>query len=464
MARVFGAILSVLRGMQLVANFDFCDSCKEKMFDLKYIGMKIYRCMEEGLMKKVVSLLLVVAMAFAMVGCGSSKKTCSNSLKVGIILVGDETEGNSKAHIAGIRDAAKKLGIEEKSLIWKYKIAENDQCTKTAEELVAQGCNLIIANSAGHQDFLIKTAEKYKDVNFVNLAGNNADVSGLENFYNAFTNIYEARYVSGVVAGMKVKNLVDTKKMPASSVDPNGNVKIGYIGTFSNAENISGYTAFFLGIKSVYEKVAMEVEYTNAASDDTKEKAAAEKLIKDHCVIVGQHADSTAAPIACQKAIKAGKKVYSVGFGEDMLPVAKKAALTSPISDWSVYFTELFQNSKDEQDISQDWCQGLESGAVGITKLGPKVAPQTAEQVERTIAAIKDGQIQVFDTQKFTVKGQTVESAQIDLSYVDYAKNKVIYEGDKKEAISDGTFQESTLRSAPYFNLKIDGITEVNAK
>ena len=420
-------------------------------------------------MKKLLSLVLAVALivsAFTMVGCGKKSSSESGSLKIGCIMVGEEKETYTKAHIDGIREAAKELGIAETDIKWKTSIPEDDKCAKAAKELIGQGCSLIISNSYGHQDQMCKVAKDNPKVNFVAMTGDYAAVSGLDNFYNAFTKIYEARYVSGVVAGMKIKELADAKKIPAKSINKDGKVKVGYVGAYPYAEVVSGYTSFFLGIQSVYKDVAMDVFYTNSWYDPTAEAAAADKFIKDNCIIIGQHADSTGAPSAIQKAKDKGALVYSVGYNQSMLSVAKTAALTSPLNMWKAYYVELFKAALDGKDIPQDWAEGYSKDAVMISELGPEVAKGTDKEVEKVVAGIKDGSIQVFDTSTFTVKGKEVKSEVFDLSYIDFKTGKAIYKGEKKETIEskDGKtyFSESTLRSAPYFQLRIDGITELN--
>ena len=262
--------------------------------------------------KKVVSLLLAAVMVLTMTAFASvvyaadeDKVEADPNFKMGVILVGDETEGYSAAHIAGIKEAAAELGLDDSQIIWKYKVPEDSSCYDAAIDLVGQGCSLVIGNSYGHQTYLVQAAQEYPDVTFVSMTGDFAAISGLENFKNAFTNIYESRYVSGVVAGLKLKEIMEdgtlTAETQPDSFDADGNVKIGYVGAFSYAEVVSGYTAFYLGVKSVVPNVVMEVKYTNSWFDIDKEGAAAEALIANGSVIIGQHADSTGAPAATQK-------------------------------------------------------------------------------------------------------------------------------------------------------------------
>lgn len=436
-------------------------------------------------MKKLLGIVLSAAMLLSMAACGSTATSSAASsaaadstadaatatdaaasdLKVGVITIGDETEGYTAAHINGIKAAAQKLGMSDSQIVWKYKVPEGAECSDAAEDLVGQGCNLVVSNSYGHQTYIVEEAEKYPDVTFVSMTGDFAALTGLDNFKNAFTNVYESRYVAGVVAGMKLQELVEsgtlTPETQPNSFTADGKVKIGYVGAYNYAEVVSGYTAFFLGVQSVYPNVAMEVMYTNSWFDIDKEGAAAEALIANGSVIIGQHADSTGAPAATQKQKDAGKICYSVGYNIDMLETAPTAALTSATNVWKVYYKELFEGAQ-AGNIPQDWCKGYEDGAVAITDLGPEVADGTAEKVAEVEAALKDGSLHVFDTSKFTVDGAEVTTAPIDLTYYDFSTGSpvAVYQGETKEAISDGYFHEGELRAAPTFALRIDGIIE----
>lgn len=417
--------------------------------------------------KKLLSLALVAGMAISMLaGCGTTAKN-DDTFKVGVILIGDATESYTLAHIEGIKAAAAKVGMDvEKDIIWKEKVEESEDCYNSAKNLVASGCKLVISNSYGHQDFMADAAEEYTDVNFVAMTGDYAAISGLDNLFNAFTGVYESRYVSGVVAGMKLAELVKEDKIPATGYDKDGNIKIGYVGAFPYAEVKSGYTSFFLGIKSVVENVVMEVQYTSSWFDIEKEAAAADTLIKDGCVIIGQHADSTGAPDKVQSYFDNGTVVYSVGYNVDMLETAPKAALTSATNVWEAYYEKLFSAAIKGEALPQDVALGYADGGVAITALGPEVADGTAAKVAEVESALKAGTLHVFDTSKFTVDGKALDSCKIDLSYMDWAANKVVYQGETVEAIKkDGDvsyFDESSFRAAPYFSLVIDGITELN--
>lgn len=430
------------------------------------------------LSKKIMAVLLALVLAFSFAACaagesedGGDNAAVGADIKIGVIEIGDDTETYTKAHADGIRAAAEALGISSDNIIWKERIQETDECYTAANELVASGCNLIISNSYGHQDYIAQAAEENPDITFVAMTGDYAAISGLNNYYNAFTKIYQARYVSGIVAGMKLQELQENNELSDSNFDDNGNIKVGYVGAYPYAEVVSGYTAFYLGIKSIVENVAMDVQYTNSWFDLEGEAAAAETLMARGCVIIGQHADSTGAPTAVQDAYNNGTLAFSVGYNVDMTDVAPDVALTSSTNNWEVYYEELFSAVMNGTEIPQNWAKGYEADAVGITQLGSACAEGTQEAVDAAIAEIKAGTLQVFDTSTFTVDGEPVTAAPVDLTYYDYTTGTptVVYQGTTEEAIvTDSTnnityFEESVLRAAPYFQLRIDGITELNA-
>lgn len=405
-------------------------------------------------MKKVIALLLSLVMLLALTSCSSSsdKDASGTDVKIGVILIGDENVGYDSAHINGIKAAMEATGIPTDNVIWKYNITEDEKCLDAAEDLVSQGCQYVISDSYGHQTYMKQAAQDNPEVTFISMTGDQAATSGLKNFKNAFNHTFESRYVSGVVAGMKLKELVDAGKLTAKNKDSSGNIKIGYIGAYPYAEVVSGYSAFYLGVKSIVDNVAMKVSYTNSWYDPTAEGEAANALISDGSVIISQHADSSGAPSACEAALKAGTTVYCVGYNIDMLSVAPKAALTSAQNNWSAYYTYAFNAIVKGEEIATDWAKGYNDNAVEISKLGASCATGTDAKVKSVEAALKDGSLKVFDTAKFTVGGKHLTS---------YTG---AYGMNNQEAIKNGIFEESTLRSAPYFDLRIDGITELNAK
>ena len=434
-------------------------------------------------MKKYLALVLALVMSLCLFACGSKpaddSATTSDTapaLKIGVILLHDESIGYDYAHMQGIKAACDSLGIDsndDNQVIWKYNIGEDEKCYDAACDLADSGCNVIISDSYGHQSYMTQAAEEYPDVTFLIATGDTAAVDNCENTHNFFTHTYESRYVSGVVAGMKLQEMIDSGVLTDANKNADGSYKIGYVGAYPYAEVVSGYTAFYLGVKSVVENVSMSVSYTNSWADPTAEQQAAEALLADGCCLISQHADSTGGPAAIEAAVAKGSVCYYVGYNIDMLSVAPTAILTSAQNNWSVYYTYalgLAQQGK-ASEIAVDWSEGYATGANMISTLGDSCAQGTAEKVAEVEAGIKDGSLKIFDTANFTVSnpGDNVKvdanghvtSYTFNSSTMNSDYTAVLYEGQDYEAIVDGAFQESTFRSAPYFDLRIDGIVEL---
>ena len=402
--------------------------------------------------KKIVSLFAVATMAISLLsGCGSNagssvetaaaeetqvaeETKAAADVKVGIIYVGDENEGYTAAHMEGIKEMKAEYGLSDDQIIEKKCIGEDEACYDAAADLAEDGCNIIFANSFGHEDYMIRAAQEYPDVQFCHATGYQAASSGLSNMHNYFDNIYEARYVSGVVAGMKIKEMIDNGTITADEA------LMGYVGAYPYAEVVSGYTAFYLGAKSIVDSVKMEVRYTNSWADPSLEGETATALIADGCVLLSQHADTTGAPSVCETA-----GVPIVGYNVDMTSVAPNTALTSPTNNWGAYYKYAVGCIINGEAIDTDWAKGYADDSVAITKLGNACAEGTQAKVDEVIAAIKEGSLHVFDVTTFTVDGKTQESFQ---------------NAAGQELISDGYFHESEYASAPAFELRIDGITE----
>ena len=420
-------------------------------------------------MKKIIALLLALMMVFALVACGeeetaapveetveettepaeetTEEATDAAEIKIGAILVHDENSGYDMAHIEGLTLACEALGIDMANVTFKYNIPEDETCYDAAADLADSGCGIIFSDSYGHQTYMAQAAEEFPETIFVACTGDQAAASGLSNLKNIFPYTFESRYVSGIVAGMKLAEMM----ADGTVTDP----YVGYVGAFPYAEVVSGYTAFFLGIQSIVPEAHMDVQYTNSWYDPIAEGEAAKALMGNGCAIIGQHADSTGAPAEVQAAWEAGNAVYSVGYNIDMLAVAPDAALTSAQNVWSVLYQATLEAFLAGQEIPTDFACGIANGAQQISALGPNVAEGTQEAVDAAWAGIADGSIKVFDTATFTVGGETVTTAfglDTDGDWVN----------DSGEAIIDGAFVESALRSAPYFSLRIDGITELN--
>lgn len=388
-------------------------------------------------MKKLVSLLVVLTMAF-MCCAAFAEGVPADQIKVGYVFVGDENEGYTAAHYEGAKAMMETLGLSEDQVVIRWTIPETEECYDAAVDLADAGCNIVFANSFGHESYMIQAAAEYPDVEFAHATGFQAASSGLSNMHNYFTSVYESRFVSGVVAGLKLNEMI------ANGVVTEDNCKIGYVGAHPYAEVISGYTSFFLGVRSVCPSATMVVKYTGSWASFDLEKEAAEALIAQGCVLISQHADTTGAPTACQAA-----GVPCVGYNVTMIPVAPDCALTSASIDWAPYYTYAVKSVIDGEPIAVDWCQGYAEGATKITELNENaVAEGTAEKVAEVEEALKSGELHVFDTATFTVGGETLED--LVANNADYASYT--------DMVSDGYFHESEYRSAPYFDLDIDGI------
>ncbi len=379
-------------------------------------------------MKKVLSLVLVLALVLMFSAVASADAIPADQIKVGLILLHDENIGYDEIHLNGFMDMVKALGLTEEQYSIKYNVPETEVCYDKAIELVDEGCDIIFADSFGHESYMLQAASEHPEVQFCHATGYQAKTSGLTNMHNYFTAIYEARYVSGVVAGLKLNEMIDNGKITAEQA------VMGYVGAYPYAEVISGYTAFYLGARSVCPSVTMKVTYTNSWADMALEKEAADALIAQGCVLISQHADTTGAPTACQAA-----GVPCVGYNVSMISVAPDSALTSAAVVWGPYYTYAVKCLIDGEEIATDWCKGYVDGAVEIKELNEKtVAAGTEETVNAVIEKLKNGELHVFDTSTFTVDGKAVE----DETYV-----------------WDGYYHESELASAPSFTYIVDGIT-----
>ena len=368
-----------------------------------------------------------------------------SDIKVGFIFLHAPTDSTYDKNFMNAVDAVQaNLGLTDDQVIVMSNIAEDSSCYEAAMDLVDQGCNIVFGDSFGHEDYLIQAAKECPDVQFCHATGDSAAVEDLPNFHNAFASIYEGRYVAGIVAGMKLNEMIADGKITAEQA------KMGYVGAFPYAEVISGYSSFYLGAKSVCPSVTMEVRYTNSWFDIDTERTTAIALIENGCVLISQHADSEGAPKACEE-----KNVPNVAYNVSTIDMGPTTALISSKINWTPYMTYMIDCVVKGEEIADDWCGGFNEGAVELTELNTDVAAAgTQEAIDAAVAAFKNGELNVYDTATFTVNGETLTS------YLADVVPDAAYTGDT-EVIIDGCFAESEFRSAPYFNLLIDGITAV---
>jgi basic membrane protein A and related proteins len=367
--------------------------------------------------------------------------------KVGVILVGDENDSYSLAHIEGVEAARDTLGLSREQVIYKYCVSEDETCYDAACDLVRKGCKIIFSNSYGHQSYLQQAATENPDVQFCQAYGDTALSSGLPNLHDYFARIHEARYVSGVVAGLKLKELMNSGKV----TDPH----IGFVGAFPYSEVVSSYTAFFLGIKSIVPDAHMDVKYSNSWYDPTEDASAAKALIDSGCVIISQFSDSPNVSVIVENAYKNDTPVFYAGFNNDFLCIAPDVTLTSAMNDWSLLYTEIIEAVIKCEKLNPDLTAGYSENGVYITALGDSCAAGTEEKVREIEAEFSSGTRQVFDCSAFTVNGKHISSYKLPFQYQGFIVNG-------REMIWNGYFHECELISAPVFDMNIDGITELN--
>ena len=406
-------------------------------------------------MKKFLATLLALVMVLSLAACGGNTQTeepetddsgaqteepAAASVKVGFITLHDENSTYDLNFINAAKAACENLGITD--YVIKTNIPEGQECYDTAAELADDGCNIIFADSFGHEDYMIQAAKEFPAVQFCHSTGTKAHTEGLDNYHNAFASIYEGRYLAGIAAGMKLNEMIESGEIKEDEA------KIGYVGAYTYAEVVSGYTSFFLGARSVCPSATMEVTFTGSWYDETAEKEGAQKLINNGCKLISQHADSMGAPTACELA-----GVPNVSYNGSTEAACPNTYIVSSRIDWTPYYEYAISAVMNGTSIDADWTGTLATGSVVLTDLNENViAEGTADAIKTATAALEDGSLHVFDTSTFTVDGKTMDSYMADVD------TDAAYTADT-EVISDGYFHESEYRSAPYFDLRIDGIT-----
>ena len=369
---------------------------------------------------------------------GDENVSTGNAVKVGFIFLHDENSTYDLNFINAAKLACEELGVD---YMTKTNIPEGQECYEAAMDLVDNGCNVVFADSFGHEDYMIQAAKKCPDVQFCHATGTRAHTEGLDNFHNAFASIYEGRYLAGIAAGMKLNEMIDAGTITAEQA------VMGYVGAYTYAEVVSGYTSFFLGARSVCPSVTMKVTFTGSWYDETAEKEAANKLIEQGCVLVSQHADSMGAPTACETA-----GVPNISYNGSTISACPNTFIVSSRIDWTPYFEYMIQCVREGKAIDTDWTGSLKTGSVVLTEVNEAAAAEgTAAAIEEVKAEMEAGTRQVFDVSTFTVDGAAIDSYKADVDTdADYTPDT--------EVVENGAFQESVFRSAPYFDLKIDGI------
>lgn len=402
-------------------------------------------------MKKFLALIIALVMALSLVACGEQKQPDNPdvpdddqqtaTVKVGFITLHDENSTYDLNFINAAKEAIANLGLTDADYILKTNVAEGQECYETAMNLVDDGCNIIFADSFGHEPYMIDAAKAHPEVQFCHSTGTRAHTEGLANYHNAFASIYEGRYLAGIAAGLKLNEMIEAGKFTADEA------KMGYVGAFTYAEVVSGYTSFYLGAKSVCPTVTMDVTFTGSWYDETLEKEGAEKLIQGGCKLISQHADSLGAPTACENA-----GVPNVSYNGSTEKACPNTYIISSRINWAPYYEMCIKAVMDGTEIPADWVGTLATNSVVLTDLNTNVAAAgTAEAIAAATEKLEKGEIHVFDCANFTVKGEALTSYQADV-------NADSDNTPDTEVVHDGYFSESEFRSAPYFDLQIDGI------
>ena len=425
-------------------------------------------------MKKILALLLAAMMVLAFAACGGDNggtptptpdvkgmsadvlprnavtptTQIPDDFKIGMICLHDENSTYDNNFIQALRQVQKDLGLSDDQVIIVNNIGEDSSCYDAAVDLAKnKGCKVIFADSFGHESFMKQAAQEYPEVQFCHATGTSGKIAGIENFHNAFASIYEGRYVAGVAAGMKLNEMIAAGEITAEQA------VIGYVGAFTYAEVISGMTSFYLGARSVCPTATMKVRYTGSWYDQAKEQEAATALIeKDKCVLISQHADSLGAPTACELA-----GVPNVSYNGSTYSAGETTFIVSSAINWAPYFQYIIETVAKGEKIDSDWCGTIATNSVVLSGVNLDVAAEgTVEKLNEVIKALEAGTLHVFDTASFTVDGKNLTEYLADV------------DGDYKgetNVIHDGYFDESNavdFRSAPYFDLIIDGVTNLN--
>ncbi len=399
-------------------------------------------------MKKFLSLVLALALCLSVFTFTAMAEV--EGVKLGVILLHDEDSTYDLNFINGVKEAVAALGLTDDQVIMKRNIPESNDCYEAALDLVDEGCNIIFANSFGHETFLLQAAKECPEVQFCHATGTMAHTEGAANFHNAFAAIYEGRYLAGIAAGMKL-----------NEIKAAGNLKgevptMGYVGAFTYAEVISGYTSFYLGAKSVCPDVVMKVQFTGSWYDEKEEKTAAEALINAGCDLISQHADSMGAPTACENA-----SIPNVSYNGSTVASCPNTFIVASRINWAPYFVYICNQVAAGEAIATDWAGTIATGSVVLTEVNEKAAAAgTVEAIAQAKAAFEKGELKVFNTAADNFI--TVGGAKLD-SYMADVDTDAAYEKDT-EVVSEGYFHESEYRSAPYFDVQIDGIELLNAK
>lgn len=410
-------------------------------------------------LKKVLALVLIVAL-LAAVGVALVACDPEDEFKVGFIFLHDESSTYDKNFIDAAREATAALGLSDSQVLFKTNVPETEECYNAARDLVDEGCDIIFADSFGHEQYMLQAAREFPDVQFCHATGTRAHTEGVANYHNAFASIYEGRYLAGIAAGMKLVDMYGDENDALTDEE----AKIGYVGAYTYAEVISGYTSFYLGVKSIVPNVTMEVTFTGSWYDETAEREGASLLISRGAKLISQHADSMGAPSACEQ-----QNIPNVSYNGSTEASCPNTFIVSSRINWVPYFNYMITQVQNGEAIAADWTGTLENDAVVLTDVGDAAAAGTQDAINAARAQLIAGTLEVFNTANFTVtKTDTLNvNATVNNGVLTAYMADVNYDeafAADTQVVANGVFEESAYRSAPYFDVRIDGITLLNQK
>ena len=399
-------------------------------------------------------MLLLGLGIFALAGCNPTPTNPStDGMKVGLICLHDSGSTYDKNFIDALNTTVKELPDYVSKAIIKTDVPEDQNAYVAAKDLVKQGCKVIFADSFGHEDFLLQAARDYPNITFCHATGTKAKTADTENFHNAFASIYEGRYMAGYAAGLKLKDMVEKNQLKAENYRGD-DIVLGYVGAYPYAEVISGYTSWYLGVREVVPNVVMDVLFTSSWYDFNAEKAGVATLAGRGAAIISQHADSMGAPGECEtRGIP--NVTYNISTG-DQCP---NTYLAFSKINWSPYYEAVIKAVKNGTSIEHEVNNNY-TGTIGTKSVQYDCAVNEYKAELKTIEdELVAGTRKVFDCSKFTVNGEHLTSYLADVDdFGDFVP--------ETEAITTENgityFNESALRSAPYFDIQIDGINKLS--
>ena len=323
-------------------------------------------------------------------------KTTDENLTVGFIYDNDEIIPYTYNFMLAKNELEKEYGDRVKVYV-KSNVLDTVM-EEPVRDLAQDGCDIIFTNTYSTQ--FKQLALQYPDIQFCQTSFSTEDTSFSPANYHTFNGlIYQGRYVSGVAAGMKLRQLIDEGVLTTEQAI------VGCVGAFPSAEVISGYTAFLLGVRSIVPEATMRVIYTGTWNSYSKEKACAKALIDAGCVVITQHTDTTAPAVACEEAAEE-KQVYHISYNQSMIDVASESSLTGACINWSPYILGAVEALMNGQEIEKyvkgsihgnDIGAGFDRGWVKMLELNDAIiAPGTQERINKTIDALRKGKIDVF--------------------------------------------------------------------